>query len=153
MKSKSMQKSALILDDEPHLLDWLADYLQRKGLATKFVTNVGEAIEAIQGENFRLLVLDLNVPTSVAYAEAIRKRGPTYEEFRGLYVAEYARNLGYRGRQVIVYSVHDLEAVRAVTDRIGVTYCVKGRAQSFKAEIDDVLSFDPTATPTRKRTR
>jgi CheY-like chemotaxis protein len=145
-----MNDLALILDDEPHLLDWLVEYLESKGLKVKFATDVGEAINALQKDKFRVLILDLNVPAPIAYLETLRARGPDYEEYRGLYVAERARNLGYRDRQVIVYSVHDVEAIRTVTNRIGVTYCIKGRPRTFKAELDDVLSFDPTSRLKRK---
>lgn len=145
-----MNNVALILDDEPHLLDWLAEYLESKGLAVRFVTDVDEALKALQREKFRVLILDLNVPASLAHIESLRRRGPDYEEYRGLYVAEHARNLGYRDRQVIVYSVHDVEAVRVVSGRIGVTYCIKGRPRNFKSELDDVLSYDPTSDPKRK---
>jgi CheY-like chemotaxis protein len=137
--------SVLVLDDEPHLLDWLVEYLQAKGYATTFATDIAEAMTALRsGVAFRMMILDLNVPAPGEYAEILKSRGSTYENYRGLYVAEKARNMGYRGRQVIVYSVHDIDAVRLVTDRIGATYITKGRPRAFKAELDQVLSFDPS---------
>ncbi len=139
-----MIPTALILDDEPHLLSWLEEYLIAKGLRVRFATDVAGAIGLLESETFRVLVLDLNVPAPGDYQELLKSRGYLYVEYRGLYVAEYARTLGYRDRQVIVYSVHDVDAVRAITDKIGITYCVKGRPRSFKAEIDDVLSYDPS---------
>ena len=132
----------LVLDDEPHLLDWLREYLENKGFIVKSVTNVTEAIAALDDTSFRLLVLDLNVPIAVGNdADEVL----LYKNFPGLSVADYARNKkGYRGRQVIVYSVHDHEEVRTVVDRISVTYCLKGRPRKFKEELDAVLSFDPS---------
>jgi CheY-like chemotaxis protein len=138
--------NVLVLDDEPHLMDWLVEYLQAKGYATTFATDVAEAMAALKsGATFRMMILDLNVPAPGEYSELLRSRGSTYESYHGLYVAEQARNMGYRGRQVIVYSVHDVQTVRLITDRIGATYITKGRPRSFKAELDQVLSFDPSA--------
>lgn len=135
----------LILDDEPHLLDWLAEYLEAKGYKTTFVVDISSAMAALRsGVQFRIVVLDLNVPATGEYSELLRERGSVYEIYRGLYVAEQARNMGYRGRQVIVYSVHDVDSVRAVSDRLGTTYITKGRPRIFKEEIDQVLSFDPS---------
>ncbi|ATE61961.1 response regulator [Thauera sinica] len=135
----------LILDDEPHLLDWLVEYIEAKNYRATFAVNVAEAMKALNSQvAFRMMILDLNVPAPGEYFSLLKSRGHTYESFRGLYVAEQARNMGYRGRQVIVYSVHDIEEVRLVTDRLGATYITKGRPRAFKAEIDHVLSFDPS---------
>ncbi|MCC6506524.1 MAG: hypothetical protein IT475_13890 [Aquimonas sp.] len=139
-----MADSALILDDEPHLLVWLGEFLEGKGLKVRFESDVAKAIEALGQEKYRLLILDLNVPVPTSLKEAVGKRGPLYEEYRGLFVAEYARNAGYRDRQVIVYSVHDVDEVRKITNRIRVTYAIKGRPRIFKEEIISVLSFDPS---------
>lgn len=141
----SVSNTILVLDDEPHLLDWLDEYLQAKGYKTRFATNIAEAIDALNAsEEYRMLILDLNVPAPGEYTELLKRKGQIYEAYRGLYVAEQARTHGYRGRQVVVYSVHDIEAVRAVTDRIGVTYITKGRPRAFKSEINDILSYDPS---------
>lgn len=138
-------RDILILDDEPHLLEWLVEYLQARSYKTMFTEDVAQAIAALKsGITFRMMILDLNVPAPGEYTELLRSRGPTHDNYRGLYVAEQARNMGYRGRQVVVYSVHDVEAVRRITDRIGTTYITKGRPRAFKAEIDQVLGFDPS---------
>lgn len=135
----------LVMDDEPQLLDWLAEYFKRKGYGTKFAINVAEAIECLNSQKFRILVLDLNVPAPGEYANILAAKGAIFQKFRGLYVAECARTMGYRDRQVVVYSVHDVDEVRLQTDRMGVTYVTKGRPRIFKSEIDDILSYDPTA--------
>ena len=70
---------------------------------------------------------------------------PVYEKYPGLTVADYARQRGHLGRQVIVYSVHDDDAVRAEVVRLGSTYLMKGRPRQFKRELEDVLSYDPLA--------
>ncbi|TDR82999.1 response regulator [Paludibacterium purpuratum] len=135
----------LVMDDEPHILDWLSDYLAEKGYECTFAKNVAEAVEQLKTSTFRMLILDLNVPAPGEYGTAIKAKGDLFTVYRGLYVAEMARGMGYRGRQVIVYSVHDVDEVRTQTDRMSVSYVTKGRPRSFKKEIDDVLSFDPTS--------
>lgn len=141
--------SVLILDDEPHLLQWLEEYLNKKGCNVIFATNVQEAFSALNNaEKFRMMILDLNVPASGEYSAVLAQKGAIFENYRGLYIAERARNLGYRRTQVIVYSVHDSDDVRLITDQIGVTYITKGRPRVFKTEIDYVLSFDPEKSST-----
>ncbi len=136
----------LILDDEPHMLEWLIEYLKAKDLDVVFATNLREAVNLLDTSErkFRFLILDLNVPDTGELVNVLAEKGKVYENYRGLYVAEFARNIGYRGRQVIVYSVHDLDEVRLVIDKLGVTYVTKGRPRVFKQEIEDVLSYDPT---------
>ncbi len=140
-----MNNNVLVMDDEPHILDWLSEYLADKGYVCSFAANIAEAVEQLKTSKFRMLILDLNVPAPGEYGTAIKAKGELFNIYRGLYVAEMARGMGYRGRQVIVYSVHDVDEVRIQTDRMGVSYVTKGRPRSFKKEIDDVLSFEPTS--------
>lgn len=139
------REQVLIMDDEPHLLNWLSEYFDKKGFGCVFATNVAEAIEQLDTQSFRMLVLDLNVPAPGEYSKILNDRGTLFQKYRGLYVAEYARTKGYRDRQVVVYSVHDVDEVRLHAGRMRVTYVTKGRPRAFKLEIDDVLSYDPSA--------
>lgn len=139
-----MNRKILILDDEPHSISWLPEYLASKDYSCVIAKNIKEAIEQVSNEKFRAIVVDLNVPAPGEYAAALAAKGEVYVKYRGLYFAEHARTLGYRNRQVIVYSVHDIDEVRLVTDRIRIDYATKGRPRDFKALIDDVLSYDPT---------
>jgi CheY-like chemotaxis protein len=138
------KEQVLIMDDEPHLLDWLVEYFDKKGYASRFAINVSEAVDLLNQERFRMLVLDLNVPAPGEYSQILNNKGTLFQKYRGLYVAEYARTKGYRDRQVVVYSVHDVDEVRLHAERMSVTYVTKGRPRAFKVEIDDVLSYDPS---------
>jgi CheY-like chemotaxis protein len=142
----SAKHYVLVLDDEPELLEWLAEYLEAKGLLVEFAKNITDGIEALDSKEFRFLVLDLNVPIPGQYKSVLADKGDMFSMYPGLYVAQAARNKGYRDRQVIVYSVHDIAEVRIITDRISVTYTTKGRPRAFKAEIDNLLSYDPSVT-------
>lgn len=139
-----VRESVLVMDDEPELLEWLDEYLSLKSLKVIFAKNIGEAIRALDVENYRFLVLDLNVPAAGEYRAMLAEKGDLFSVYPGLYVAQAARNKGYRDRQVIVYSVHDIDEVRSITERLGVSYVTKGRPRAFKSEIDSVLSYDPS---------
>jgi CheY-like chemotaxis protein len=142
-----MNKAAntvLIMDDEPHVLDWLIEYLGAKGYQTKIAVNVDEAIDELNKATFRVAIFDLNVPASEEILKKLGKKGSIYSQYRGLYAAEYARTKGFRGRQVIVYSVHDSEDVLRRCEKIGVQYLIKARPREFKKELNEILSYDPT---------
>lgn len=136
----------LIMDDEPNFLDWLIEYLEAKDFRVIIAVNVDEAIEKLNEENFRVAIFDLNVPASKDVLKKLEEKGSIHTEYRGLYAAEYARTTGLRGRQVIVYSVHDSEEVLRKCEKIGVQYLIKARPREFKKELNDILSYDPTET-------
>lgn len=142
----------LVVDDEPELLEWLAEYLEAKDVKVVFAKNIAEGISALDTGSYRFLVLDLNVPVSGEYRSTLARKGQVFSSYPGLYVAQLARNKGYRSRQVIVYSVHDIEEVRTITERLDVKYATKGRPRAFKREIDDVLGYDPTKEDARPTT-
>jgi CheY-like chemotaxis protein len=136
--------TVLIMDDEPHVLDWLIEYLEAKNYKVKIVTNVDEAISELNEMIFRVTILDLNVPASDMVKNKLEEKGSVYKKYRGLYAAVYARTKGHRGRQVIVYSVHDSQEVQNECRKIGIQYLIKARPREFKKELNDILSFDPT---------
>jgi len=140
-------RSVLIMDDEPHVLDWLVEYLEAKGYEVNIVANVDEAIDALDHSSFRVAIFDLNVPASERVLKKLEERGSVHSKYRGLYAAEYARTKGLRGKQVVVYSVHDSTEVERKCQTIGVQYLIKARPREFKNALDDILSFDPTARP------
>ena len=141
---RDLSITVLIMDDEPHILDWLVEYLERQRYKVVMTVNVDQAIDALEKGKYRLVILDLNIPASGDVEELLAQKGDPYEQYRGLYVAEYARTKGHRGKQVVVYSVHDTGDVSNVCERIGVEYLVKGRPREFKRELDNILGYDPT---------
>lgn len=143
-KVNTKADTVLIMDDEPHVLDWLIEYIEAKGYSVKVAMNVDEAIEELNSERFRVLIFDLNVPASNGILKKLEEKGSVHSEYRGLYAAQYARTKGFRGRQVIVYSVHDSEEVLSKCEKIGVQYLIKARPREFKKELNEILSFDPT---------
>jgi len=136
--------TVLIMDDEPHVLDWLIEYLEAKRYKVKIVVNVDEAMEELEKSAYRVTIFDLNVPASDELQRKMEHKGSVYMKYKGLYAAEYARTKGHRGKQVIVYSVHDVEEVMLKCQRVGIQYLIKARPREFKKELNDILSFDPT---------
>jgi DNA-binding response OmpR family regulator len=134
----------LLADDEPYHLEWIEDFLGRKGYHVDVATSVDDALSRLQKARYRSVVADLSIPFRNPYPVLSRPE-PIHERYPGLIIAEYARNRGHLGRQVIVYSVHDDPAVQAYSRRLGATYLLKGRPRRFKDELEDVLSYDPLA--------
>ena len=143
----SDSSTVVVLDDELFNIEWLIDYLEARGYRPLLSSTAGEAIEFISKEIYRALIVDLNVPMPPDLSEAAGKLGSVYQKYPGLFVAYTARNAGYRGRQVVIYSVHRDAEVSAEAERLGCTYILKGRPAELKSEIIDVLSFDPTRPP------
>ena len=141
--SASEELRVLIADDEPFYHDWLVDYLSAKNITVDFAINIETAIEKLLAFRYRFIIVDLSIPLSDKFVGDIKAADPALLEFPGLYIADFARNNGYRGRQVIVYSVHISEVIQAYVGKLYCTYIAKGRPGLLKAEIEDVLNYDP----------
>lgn len=139
-----LDDTILIMDDEPHILDWLVEYLESKKYKIRQVVDVAEAMHELENNKFRVVILDLNVPAPGEYKEKLKNLDSVFQEFRGLYVAQEARSKGHRSKQVIVYSVHDSPRVAEICEKIRVNYLIKGRPRQFKKELDEILNYDPT---------
>lgn len=145
MSDTEANTEMVIVDDELQNVLWMADYFEAQGFSFLFASNVNEAIEIIEKERYRVLVIDLNIPVLEPYAKAVSNLGATYIRFPGLFVAKRARTLGYRSRQVIIYSVHKDAEVIEEAAKLRCTYIAKGRPREIKAELEAILSFDPEA--------
>lgn len=144
MAITSKPDTILLMDDELFNIEWLIDYLESKGYNIYPTSSADEAIQAVSQEIYRAAIFDLNVPLSVHPNPGPQTHKPVYHKYPGLYVAWYARNQGYRGRQVIIYTVHRDEEVANEAKILGCEYILKGRPRELKEEIDSILSFDPT---------
>lgn len=136
--------TVVIVDDELQNVLWMVDYFDAKGILVTLASNVNEGVDRINEAIYRALVIDLNIPVLEPYEEALALAGTAYVKFPGLFLAKHARNRGYRDRQVIIYSVHRDTEVVEEAKRLGCTYIIKGRPREIKAELEAVLSYDPT---------
>jgi response regulator RpfG family c-di-GMP phosphodiesterase len=144
MAVTTVADTVVLVDDELHNMVWMMDYLDHKGLLILPAGNANEAIDIIDEEIYRCAIIDLNIPISAPLVEAAAKKGAVYAQYPGLFVAWYARNRGYRNRQVVLYSVHREQSVAQEAERLRCTYILKGRPKEIKEELEAVVSFDPT---------
>lgn len=135
----------VVIDDELHNMTWMVDYLENKGFKVVLGSNANEGLSAISNGVCRAVIVDLNIPVLPPLENAVSEKGLVYTKYPGLFIANAARNQGFRDRQVIIYSVHKDPAVAEEARRLGCTYILKGRPREIKQELDAVLAFDPTA--------
>lgn len=145
MAKTTKPNTIIVIDDEIHNMTWLVDYLESIDIGVISPSNVNDAIEVIGKEIYRAVVVDLNVPVLDPLKKAVIDRGGVYAKYPGLFVAERARNIGYRARQVVIYSVHKEEAVVEEANKLGCRYILKGRPRIIRDEIKSIIEFDPTA--------
>jgi hypothetical protein len=144
MAKTTAPDTVVLLDDEFYNMTWMWDYLYSKDLNILAASTANEAIDILNQEIYRLAVIDLNVPILPPLDAAALELGAVYVKYPGLFVARHARNKGYRGRQVVIYSVHRDVEVSEIASKLGCTYILKGRPQEIKEELEGVMSFDPT---------
>lgn len=132
-------KVVLVLDDEPEYLTWVEEFLQTKGLRVQFSRTLAQAREALSKGEFRLLLVDMNVPPDADVPADLRATVPLVEKYPGLALAVEARNKGYGAHSVIGYTVHDDDAIDAELTSRHCRYVLKGRPQALKAVIESSL--------------
>lgn len=144
MARTTVSDTLVLVDDEIHHLTWLVDYFYAKGMNVLPVDNANDAVEQVNQQIYRALVIDLNIPLLPPLDKAAEALGAVYVRYPGLFVARSARNHGYRDRQVVIYSVHRDADVVKEAHILGCTYILKGRPKEIKEELESVLAFDPT---------
>jgi CheY-like chemotaxis protein len=131
---------ALIIDDEPEYLQWVVEYLESSGLSTEFARNLPDGLAAIEARQYRLILVDLEVPAPGASEALAKARSPVIAKYPGIAAAIHARTQGYATSDVIVYSVHDDDAAEAELKRFDCPYVLKGRPHELKAMLKRILS-------------
>jgi CheY-like chemotaxis protein len=138
-------KQVLVLDDEPEYVQWIREYLEAKRLSVTFARTLREALQAIATKDYRLLLVDMNVPSDPDLPGDLRVRTPLIDKYPGLALAIQARNMGYGAHSVIAYTVHDDDAIDVELGKLNCRYVLKGRPQALKRVVDSSLT-----KPTRK---
>lgn len=139
-KGKTSTK-VLIVDDEREYSTWLTDFFEHLGLAQVYAATADEALTVLANDEFRLLIVDMNIPASPSL---LASTTPTVMKYPGLLVAQKARNLMYGAHSVIAYTVHDDEALAAELDKLYCRYVLKGRIRVIKAVINKSLAEAPS---------
>ncbi|MCE0862934.1 response regulator [Pseudomonas alloputida] len=142
---KYLEKTILLADDEPTNLDWLIDFINHIGFNVEIALTASDAIQKIQTDDYRALIIDLNIPKG----EGFHPQGnePTlFKQYPGLHIARSARNNGNNQRRVIIYSVYQTEELAKEIEKFGCEYVSKQRPKLIKETIKSATDFDPKAT-------
>lgn len=140
-----LEKTILLADDEPTNLDWLIDYINHIGFKVELALTASEAIGKLQADDYRTVIVDLNIPKGVGFHP--QGNEPTlYNQYPGLHIARFARNVGNNQRRVIIYSVYQTDELAAEIERFGCEYVSKQRPKLIKDTIEAATQFDPKAT-------
>lgn len=135
-------KRVLLIDDQPPAVAWLKEYLESNGALVTMEASFAKALDALRGgiKLFDLVTVDLMMPTNGVPSSFFSEKSPLYTQFPGLLLAINARNSGYGGNDVLLYSVQDTDEIEKEAIRIGVSYCIKGRPRELKERIKRLLA-------------
>jgi CheY-like chemotaxis protein len=92
----------LIVDDDPTILDVVADLLDLEGYPVATAANGAEALEALRREPASLVLLDMRMPV-----------------LDGWGFARAAREAGYRAPIVVMSAAHDVRRWAAEVGAVG----------------------------------
>jgi len=137
------RKTVLVLDDEPEYLKWVQEFLQSRGFRVEFQTRLSDALRAMTAREYRLFLVDMNVPSQEDVDDLLRKEHPLAIRYPGLALAIEARNQGYGAHSVIAYTVHDDERIDAELSKLHARYVLKGRPEALKKVISASLAPAP----------
>lgn len=140
MKFNNKPDTVLVIDDEPLQTEWLVDYFQARGLKVEQVLNLQDALDRLESNRYRYVVIDLSIPFSPALAQPLADLGTEFFRYPGLMAARKARTIGHNTFQIIVYSVHDSDEVQEYADKIRCHYILKGRPRELKSFVDATLT-------------
>jgi len=145
------RKTVLVIDDEPEYLRWVEEFLRSRQMKVEFKTRLSDAIQAISARDFRLFLVDMNIPSSAEVDPSIRATHPLSMKYPGLAFAIEARNMGYGAHSVIAYTVHDDEGIDAELNKLHARYVLKGWPDALKKVIDASLRPQPLPSQRIKR--
>lgn len=81
----------LLVDDEPHYLMLLGDFLRNQGWNVQTAENGEEALEKVRGQKFDLIISDIYMPVlnGIELQKSLKKL-PEYAQTPFIYVSAYA---------------------------------------------------------------
>lgn len=140
-----LEKTILLADDEPTNLDWLVDYITSLGFNVELALTASEAIEKLRKDDYRAVIVDLNIPKGAGFNSAANET-TLYNQYPGLHIARFARNIGNHHRRVIIYSVYQTEDLAKEIEKFSCEYVSKQRPRHIKEVILTATKFDPRAS-------
>lgn len=140
MSSQSQQRMALLVDDEPEYLDWVREYLEMGGLVVEIATTLRAGFDALEGKQYTLVLVDMNIPSHDALTTSMVGRTPIASKYPGLALAQRCRDKGYGAHAVIAYTVHDDDRLAVELDALHCRYVLKGRPEVMKRVLASSLA-------------
>ena len=74
-------KTVLLMDDEPHNLDFLVEYMTSKSLKVVATKSLLGVLSVLESNRYRFCLFDLSVPLNPSLMSAVKAEGPLYVEF------------------------------------------------------------------------
>lgn len=157
LRSKPLPRrstSILVIDDQPFELQWLEEFLIVQGFAFESATDLKDGIDKIEAserDKYKLLVVDMEIPTG-GYVGRFPKepqRATLYQTYPGLMAVQVARNYDYNSSNVLVYSVHQSDAINAEVSLLRCRYMLKGRPRGLKEILLSMLGRSGPPKPPR----
>jgi len=140
----------LLLDDEPHCMDWLVEYLEKKKYKVIISRTLDDALDKLRNHRYAIVFCDLSIPVTDNLLCIIRKSNKCYEQFPGAYAALEARSKGHDRRQVIIYSVHESPEIDKIAKMLDIQYITKERPAYLKDEVNNILNYGKRPKNKRK---
>ncbi len=132
--------SVLLADDDPSVLQVLALALRKSGHGVTTARDGAEALAAIEGGRFNLLVLDILMPGATGWEVLARAIESTPE---GIPLPKAVLITGFHQEYVLDFRMLQEEGVSAMLLK-------PFGAAAFLEEIDRVLALEPVFTLPRK---
>jgi DNA-binding response OmpR family regulator len=82
MAKTTQPRTIMIVDDGPHNVVWLMDFLESKSFEVRLASNSVEALMLTEKEIYRTLIIDLNIPVTEPYQRAVLERGALTQSIR-----------------------------------------------------------------------
>lgn len=112
--------AVLVVDDDPSILDTLAEFLDMEGYAVQTATNGAEALDEVERAEPSVVLLDMRMPVldGWGFAQALRERGrqlPILVMTAAQDARQWAQEVGAAGYVAKPFDLMDLlEAVGRV---------------------------------------
>lgn len=129
----------LLVDDEPEYLGWVADFLENNKFEVEYAGSVEEAKNIIKKDRYKLIIIDMNIPFESTQLESLKY--PIQQKYGGAQVVQFASDVGYKGIQLIAFTVHDDDDLEKFLERYNSRYVLKGRPDVFKSVVRKHLSL------------
>lgn len=127
--------NALIVDDEPHNIEWIADYIRYCKGVVNIVNNEEDACKYLKlTPDCNLLIIDIRIGRTLQTTDSVTLSDAN-PDWGGLYVANYARvvlNRGLKKLKIAAYTVVKDDDLTTRLRSLQVKYLQKGQIMELR---------------------